>query len=210
MTSGREVAESALAPVLTAVGWKARAAGWFTKEVGPGATGVLAVSVASKHHAAGSASVTLIVGLRDEATEEVVEQVSGPSSPRYAGRTWITPLGHLLPSGDYRAGERDFDEQNAAEKAEELAQLLATDAEPRLRQVADDLLELRALAEASTSGMGPAGLCRIATLVAKTHGPDAASEYVAQRLTSLGGRTDPAADLERDVGPRVIAALTPM
>lgn len=93
MTTGRKAAAMALAPVLAAAGWKARASGWFTKEIQPGATGVLAVSSASEHHAAGSASVTIMVGLRDQATEDIVEQVMGPSTPRYAGRTWVTPLG---------------------------------------------------------------------------------------------------------------------
>ena len=67
--------------------------------------------------------------------------------------------------------------------------------------------ELEALAQGSTTSMGPSGLCRVATLLARTQGPEAASEYVAQRLTSLGDRTDPAADLERDVAPRVLAVL---
>ena len=100
-------AGSALKPVLLAAGWRARAAGWFTKNLRPAVDAVIAVTVASEHHAAGSASATIMVGLRDEAIEEVVEQVAGPQKPRYQGRTWVAPLGYLLPDPGYRAGERN-------------------------------------------------------------------------------------------------------
>ena len=58
--------------------------------------------------------------------------------------------------------------------------------------------------------MGATGLCRIATLVARSQGRNAASEYVSKRLEELGARTDPAANLERDVAPQVMAALALM
>jgi hypothetical protein len=150
-----------------------------------------------------------MVGLRDEATEEIVEQVSGPWTPRYQGRTWVTPLGYLLPTPSYRDGEREFDARNATGPAEELAHLLASHAEPQLRRIADDPSELLALVEESISSEGPSGLCRVATLAARAGGPKAASEYVAQRLSSLRDRSDPAADLEREVAPRVLAVLDP-
>jgi hypothetical protein len=197
----------ALKPALVPAGWKSRAAGWFTKDLRPGIWAVVAVSAASTHHAAGSASVTMMLGLRDEATQELVEQVTGPQTPRYQGRTWVTPLGYLVPDPSYSKGERDFDERNASTQAGELAHLLITQAEPRLRQIANDASELTALAELSTSSMGPSGLCRIATLLARTKGTEAASEYVTQRLAALRGRTDPAADLERGLAPSVLALL---
>jgi hypothetical protein len=150
-----------------------------------------------------------MVGLRDEATEEIVEEVSGPWTPRYQGRTWVIPLGYLLPNAGYRDGEREFDAGDATSQADELAQLLASHAEPELRRIASDPSELLTLVEDSTSSMGPAGLCRVATMAARTRGSEAASEYVAQRLSSLSDRTDPAADLEREVAPRVLAVLTP-
>ena len=149
-----------------------------------------------------------VVGLRDEAIEEIVEQLSGSWTPRYMGRTWVTALGYLLPDPGYSDGERTFDHGNAGTQADELAQLLVDQAEPRLRQIAEDASALTALAEGSTSSMGPSGLCRIATLLARTQGREAASAYVAGRLNSLGDRTDPAANLERDVAPRVLAVLS--
>ena len=194
-------------PVLLAAGWKPRAAGWFTKPMRPGLTAVIAVSAASKRHAAGNASVTIMVGLRDDATEEIVEQVTGPCTPKYQGRTWVTPLGHLLPNRGYRDGEREFGESDGTRQADELAHLLAAHADPQLNRIADDPSELRAFVENSTSNMGPSGLCRVATLLARTRGPEAAAEYVAQRLSSLGDRADSAADLEREVAPRVLALL---
>lgn len=194
-------------PVLLAAGWRARAAGWFTKNLRPAVDAVIAVTVASEHHAAGSASATIMVGLRDEAIEEVVEQVAGPQKPRYQGRTWVAPLGYLLPDPGYRAGERDFDDRNHSGQADELAHLLARHAEPQLGRIANDPAELRALVEHSSSSMGPRGLCRVATLVARAEGLEAASQYVAQRLSSLGDRTEPAAALEREAGPQVLAVL---
>ncbi|MET9314948.1 hypothetical protein ABZX12_24310 [Kribbella sp. NPDC003505] len=208
MTSGRETAEVALKPALAARGWNPRASGRFTKEIRPGITAVIAVSAACKHHAPGSASVTMMVGLRDDATEEIVERLSGSWTPRYMGRTWVTPLGYLLSEHDYLDGERVFNEGNAVTHAEELADLLVHQVEPRLRRIADDASEFTALAERSTCSMGPDGLCRIATMLARTQGPEVASTYVADRLTSLGQRTDPAADLERGMAARVMAALT--
>lgn len=207
VTSGREIAGSVLKPALLAAGWKARAAGWFTKNLRPAVDAVIAVTAASEHHAAGSARVTFMVGLRDDAIEGVVEQMMGPQTPRYQGRTWVTPLGYLLPDPGHRAGERDFDDRDASRRAAELVHLLARHAEPQLDRIANDPAELRALVEHSSSSMGPHGLCRVATLVARAEGLETASQYVAQRLSSLADRSDPSAALERDAGPRVLAVL---
>jgi hypothetical protein len=193
--------------MLVAAGWQAKAAGWFTKEIAPGVTAVVAVSAASKHHAAGTASVTVHVGLRDDPTEHVVEELSGSSTPRYQGRTWVTALGYLLPGSSFFEGERVFNERNATSQAEELALSLAEHAEPRLLRIAGDPSELTRLAKDSVSSVGRSGLCRVATLLNRTQGLEAASTYVAQRLTELGDRTDHAAELEREVAPRLLAVL---
>lgn len=148
-----------------------------------------------------------MVGLRDESIEKIVEQVCGSARPVYRQRTWVRPLGYLLPGRDFRDGERVFDSHNAEAQAEELAHPLTQQAEPRLRQLGGDPEGLRTMVESSTTNMGPSGLCRVAVLAARTQGPQAASEYVAHRIASLGDRTDPAADRERDVAPRVVAAL---
>lgn len=207
MASGRVIAETAVKPILVAAGWQSRAAGWFTKEMAPGVTAVVAVSAASKHHAAGTASMTVQVGLRDDATEQVVEELAGSWTPKYQGRTWVTALGYLLPDSSYLAGERDFDERNATSQAEELALLLADHAEPRLRHIAGDPAELTRLVMDSVSSEGRPGLCRIATLLKRAEGFQAASTYVAQRLRDLRDRTDHAAELEREVAPRLLAVL---
>jgi hypothetical protein len=201
------IAETVLKPALVAAGWQGRAAGWFTKEMTQEVTAVIAVSAASQHHDAGHASVTIHVGLRDDATERIVELVSGIRRPAYQGRTWVTPLGYLLPDSGYREGERAFDERNAATQADELTRLVVDHAEPRLRDIAGDPAELARLAEDSVSGVGPSGLCRVATLLCRAQDLERASGYVARRLTSLGDRTDPAAELERDVAPRLLAIL---
>ena len=87
--------------------------------------------------------------------------------------------------------------------------MIAEDAEPRLRQIAVDAAELALLADQSVSNTGPAGLCRIASLRARGQGLQAAVQYVTQRVSALGDRTDLAADLERDAAPRLLAALAP-
>lgn len=193
--------------MLVAAGWQSRATGWFTKEMAPGVTAVVAVSAVSKHHAAGTAGVTVHVGLRDDATEQVVEELSGSWTPKYQGRTWVTALGYLLPGSSWFEGERVFNEGNDASQAKELALLLADHAEPRLLQIADDPAELTRLAKDSVSSEGVPGLCRLATLLNRTEGFGAASTYVTQRLRELGDRTDHAAELEREVAPRLLAVL---
>ena len=196
-------------PVLSSAGWQPRSAGWFTKEVAPEVTAVLAVGAGSRHHHPGHASVTVHVGLREAAIEAIVERVTGAPQPNYQGRTWTTPLGYLLPDPGFLKGERQFNEHNATAQANEIADIIAHYAEPRLRQIAIDAAELALLADQSVSSMGPAGLCRIASLRARNEGPQAAVQYVTARVAALGDRTDPAADLERDAAPRLLAVLAP-
>ena len=153
--------------------------------------------------------MTVHVGLRDAAIEAIVETVTGARQLSYQGRTWTTPLGYLLPDPGFIEGEREFNEHNATAQANEIARLIAEDAEPRLRQIAVDAAELALLADQSVSNTGPAGLCRIASLRARGQGLQAAVQYVTQRVSALGDRTDLAADLERDAAPRLLAALAP-
>lgn len=190
-------------------GWRPRAAGWFTKDVAPEVIGVLAVAAASKHHPPGYASVTVHVGLRDEATEAIVEKVTGTRQVSYQSRTWTTPLGYLLPESAFLEGEREFNEHNATAQAAEMVRVIAEYAEPRLRQIAMDPAEMARLAEQSVSSVGPAGLCRIASLRARSEGLQAAEQYVRDRLAALGGRADPAANLERQAAPGLVVLLTP-
>lgn len=196
-------------PVLSSAGWRPRSAGWFTKEVAPEVTAVLAVGAGSQHHPPGHATVTVHVGLRDAAIEAIVERVTGAPRPNYQGRTWTTPLGYLLPDPGFLEGEREFDRHNATARANEIAGMITDHAEPRLRQIATDAAELALLADQSVSNMGSAGLCRIASLRARSEGLPAAVQYVTARVAALGDRTDPAADLERDAALRLLAVLAP-
>lgn len=47
-------------------GWTPRAAGWFTRSLGQGHLGVVAIGVASKHEASGTATATAYVHFRDD------------------------------------------------------------------------------------------------------------------------------------------------
>jgi hypothetical protein len=203
--TGRETAIAALKPLLIEAGWRPRAAGWFTKEMRPRVTAVIAVYTSVEHFAAGSAGVTFQVGLRVEDVEEIVEQVTGPWKPRYAGRTWVKPLGYLLENPGYNEGSRTFDPAKAGARAEELVRMLRDQAEPRLREMDDS--ETVALAKRSPSEMGASGLCRIALLVTRALGPDAGRDYVLERVSSLGVRTEGNAVQEREIAPKVLSIL---
>jgi len=59
MATGRKLIETALRPPMRERGWTPRASGWFTRTAGPGALGVVAVGVASKYAAPGTAMATM-------------------------------------------------------------------------------------------------------------------------------------------------------
>ena len=156
---------------------------------------------------AGTADVTLYVGLRSEEIESIVEYVCGVETPKYQGRTWVIPLGYLLPEASWKAGEREIAQANVQDVAKALVRLTVQHAEPRLREVALDPNELAQLAEASIGSMGSHGLCRIAALKGQTQSTAVAADYVRQRIDALADRTDAAAEAEREVAPRLLSIL---
>src|SRR4051794_41626834 len=86
------------------IGWTPRAAGWFTRPIAPGYTGVLAASAASEHAAPGTAYTTLFVHLRREDVQPVVRELV--QSPRkdggYRSATATTSIGYLMPGPTWR------------------------------------------------------------------------------------------------------------
>src|SRR5688500_15002575 len=97
MNAGSKAVADALVPALGELGWASRARGWFTKALNPDAVGVLALDAATRSGAAGSALVTLNVGIRLESVELVVKQLVGAGGSGYRTRTATSPLGYLTP-----------------------------------------------------------------------------------------------------------------
>lgn len=207
MTTGRKAATEALKLPLTAAGWHPRAAGWLTKTVTPGVDAVLAVTAATRHHDPGTATVTVVTGLRVEDIENFVADAAGAVTPAYQQRTWVSPLGYLLPGDTYSSGELLFHAHNATSQAHDLAALITDHAEPELQRLAQDPGRLAALAETSISSNGPHGLARIAALRARHAGAEAGVQYAEERVEALSARTDTAADLERVTAARVRDSL---
>lgn len=201
MTTGARLLQAALRDPLRERGWTPRAAGWFTRPLVPGATGVLAIGAASAHSAPGSATATLHVHLRDAQLEADVARLTGVKDEGYTTTTATTSIGYLTPAAAWR--EWAVDASNADAVAAEMAEAARAYAEPHLRTLATDPRALLAAIMSSPSCMTATGLARAVLLLRRTgHGAEG-TELVRRRTSSLAGRTDEAAEMER----RVIAAL---
>jgi hypothetical protein len=87
---------------MRSIGWQPRAAGWFTRQVAEGFLGVIAIGVATMECAAGTARITLYVGIRDKANEEVVAKLCGAKDGGYRQRSLVTSIGYLMPERPWR------------------------------------------------------------------------------------------------------------
>jgi hypothetical protein len=96
--SGRRLIYQASRAPMEQAGWRPRASGWFTWPVSDGYLGVVAIATASRHTAKGTAQATAYVGLRDDATEQIVCQLCGMKDGGYRQRTAVAPIGKLMPS----------------------------------------------------------------------------------------------------------------
>lgn len=175
MLTGRQLTEQTLRPRMQRVGWKPRAAGWSTKQIGPGLLGVVAVDAASKGYERGSASISLHAGLRDQEVEPVVAMCCGLPDHSYQQRTVNRYIGYVMPGRTFLAW--DIDEQVADGVCAELARDVVDHAEPYLRGLAQDPEAL--VAEAATTGFGWRNHCRVAVLTFRLGGRDAAEQYLA-------------------------------
>jgi hypothetical protein len=190
---------------MRAIGWQARASGWFTKPVTAGFLGVATVGVATKHARPGTAHITLYIGIRDEGTERVVAELCGLTDG-YRQCTAVTSIGYLLPGRCWR--EWWITPGNAGHVAGELAAAVRGYVEPYLVTLSSDRAELLAGVHHS-AGFGQAvGGCRAAVLLARHRGRDQADEFLRQRIAELGTRTDAAAEQERAMAAGVREWLT--
>lgn len=173
--TGRQRAEQTLRPLMQEIGWKPRAAGWFTKQMAPGLLGVVAVDAASKGYERGSASISLHVGLRDQETEPVVANCCGIDDHAYQRRTVNRYIGYVMPERTFL--KWDIDMVVADPVCAELVRHVVAYAEPYLRGLAQDPQVL--LVEAAATGLGWPNHCRVAVQTFRVSGRDAAEQYLA-------------------------------
>jgi hypothetical protein len=147
----------------------------------------------------------LHVGIRDEATEQVVSQLCGLKDEGYRQRTATTGIGYLLPGSSWR--EWEITPGNAGELARQLAAFVQRYAEPYLHRLSAEHTELLAAAERSPAYGQAAGACRVAVLLARHQGRGEAIAFLRERVDGLGRRTDLAAGHERELAARVRAWL---
>ena len=203
MTTGRQLIEEALREPMRVIGWTARAAGWFTRPIAPGYTGVLAASAASEHAAPGTAYTTLFVHLRREDVQPVVRELV-PSPYKDGGYRWATAttsIGYLMPEPTWRTWL--VTPGTAASVAAELAAATRDHAQPYLDRLAADpelFLEAVKTSAIMASAVGP---CTVAVLLARLGRTDEGWAFVQQHVASLGSRTDPAAQETRQMADRL-------
>jgi hypothetical protein len=203
VATGQQLIERALRIPLQDAGWTPRAAGWFTRAIAPGYTGVLAASTASEHSPTGTGMATLYVGLRREDVEPVVRELCRipGSDGGYRSRTVITTIGYLMPEPTWRTWFVAPDTADAV--AVELSTLVARHAQPYLERLAadpDQLIEAVRTTRHWSSADGP---CTLAVLLALEGRPEEGWAFVQERLSLLGAQTNPFAEHMRDMAGRL-------
>ena len=203
MATGRELAVRALREPMVELGWRPRAAGWFTTAIAAGRTGVLAVGAAAEHAAPGTAQVTLHVHLRCEDVQPPVRELTGDTTPDggYRSTTAVTSIGYLMPEPTWRTWS--VTPSSAAAVAAELAAATRDAARPWLERLSADPGLLIGAVSASPAMTSAAGPCTVAVLLPRLGRPDEGWAFMAERLARLGDRTDPAADHLRRTADRL-------
>jgi hypothetical protein len=203
VATGQQLIERALRGPLQDAGWTPRAAGWFTRTIAPGYTGVLIASAASEHSPTGTAMATLYVGLRREDVEPVVRELCQSTRPDrgYQSRTMNTTIGYLMPEPTWRTWFVAPDTADAV--AAELTTLVLRHAQPYLERLAADPEALLDAVRATGIWVSCSGPCTLAVLLALEGRPDEGWAFVQERLALLGTRTDAAAEQLRDMAGRL-------
>lgn len=197
MVTGRNLIEGAVRNPMLARGWAPRAAGWFTRSVGQGQLGVVAIGVASKHEAPGTATATAYVHFRDDELEAEVASLCGWPGHGYQTTTATTSIGYLMP--DARWHDWFVEPESVVAVGDEIAHAIQTYAEPHLRKLAEDPRLLLASIRSSAAYTTALGLARAALLLRRIGDSAGAGELASQRLALAGARADPAAAEERRV-----------
>jgi hypothetical protein len=199
MVTGRQLIQRALRTPMQEAGWTARAAGWFTRAIAPGYTGVLATGTASEHEPAGTVTATLHVGLRREDVEPVVRELCWITWPDggYRSRTVNTSIGYLMPEATWRTWFVAPDTADAV--AAELTGLVGRHALPYLERLAADPEQLIQAVRTSRHWSSADGPCTLAVCLALEGRPDEGWTFVQERVALLGSESSPGAEHLRDM-----------
>jgi hypothetical protein len=184
MLSGRRLIYQACRAPMEQVGWRPRASGWFTWPVSGGYLGVVAIGAASEHSAKGEAEATAYVGLRDDATEQIVCHLCDMKDGGYRQRTAVRPIGELMPGRCWR--EWRVTPQTAAMVAGEVADAVRSWAVPFLRVLAEDPVRMIEAARASAGLISAPGRCRVAVLMARAGQTAEAAAFAAECRDKAG------------------------
>lgn len=193
---------------MSAIGWRPRALGWFTQQLAPDATGVIAASTASKHANKGEVFATLHVGLRLERVETIVRAICQlpVEAGGYRNRTASTSIGYLMPSNGWH--EWRVDHMTAAEVALEMARAVEAYASPYLQALLCTEGSLLDAIRMSPRASQASGLCAEVVFLVEHGCPDEARLVLRRRLEVSQGRSDPAAETERCVAQRLSDWIT--
>src|SRR5207248_2932149 len=88
---------------LASIGFKKRAGGIFTAELGDEVLGWVGLNRASEHQPKGHFEVNPVIGIRLQRVEHEVARLSSRGFHPYLPPTVSTPLGYLMPEARYKA-----------------------------------------------------------------------------------------------------------
>ena len=193
VSTGRRLAYGAVRPAMAAIGWQARASGWFTRDVTPSRLGVAVVTTRVLGVSKGQAYATVLVGVRDEAVERLVAELSGGRDQGYRQRTVLTGIGSLMFHRGWHEWHVSPKTSDAAASA--MADAVRQDGEPWMMKLA---IDDAALATAVRAGLveGVGTMFRVPIIEVLQGRVVEASQYVAWRTERLAGQSGPAVDDE--------------
>src|SRR5262249_32630572 len=158
----------------------------FTTDLAPGVLGWLGLNTASRHQPAGLVEVNPVVGVRHQAVERIVAELSGQKPHQYQPPTVSSPLGYLMPDSRYTAWQ--LGDGRTAEVVD-LAQAVERHGLPFMR----GLVDLDAVRAALERGRGLNQEYRLPVILALLGRHEEARDRLATDVEKLGDRQDAAA-----------------
>ena len=192
--TARRAVTDELHPLLAADGWRSRASGWWSRDLGSGWSAVVALGVSVEHSPTGEGRATLHIGARADALEDQVATICG-SPASYQQRTINKSIGYLMPEAGWREWLVAPSTTDAV--AREIAAVLQVHGVPFLRSVVADPDAI--LAETGRVLDQAPAYARHALMVDRLRGTQAARRALTTLRERLSDRTDAAAQQARKV-----------
>jgi hypothetical protein len=181
----------AVTPRLTSLGFKKRAGGVFTTNLGADCLGWLGLNTAVEHLGGRAVAVLPIIGVRHDPTERLVAELAGQPYHRYYPPTITQPIGQLMVPPRNAAWTVERDDPRPA--IDDMVEAIATFGLPFMLANAElDAIRER-IAERMHSDHSPDEPYREAAAAAVAGDRDAALTAVERGLHAISSRTDPAA-----------------